>query len=145
VLAALKALAKQVPPGAARDSLQEMVELAAKNADEAKRLGEVLVALTRNSDLAIALTKHPEALIAVMRHGPEAVELLGRFGRAGRGYERVVTEHIQKLNNPGDFIENWASLSPGRQQLLLRGWEDDLIRNRELGAIMRKLAAEVRP
>ena len=199
VLAALKALAKQVPPGAARDSLQEMVELAAKNADEAKRLGEVLVALTKNSDLAIALTKHPEALIAVMRHGPEAVELLGRFGddavtlvgkygddgirilnraetaaakaydvasaggrhsgtlinyasrpaaqieRAGRGYERVVTEHIQKLNNPGDFIENWASLSPGRQQLLLRGWEDDLIRNRELGAIMRKLAAEVRP
>jgi WXG100 family type VII secretion target len=80
VLAALKALAKQIPPGAARDSLQEMVELAAKNADEARRLGEVLVALTKNSDLAIALTKHPEALIAVMRHGPEAVELLGKFG-----------------------------------------------------------------
>ena len=29
VLAALKTLAKQIPPGAARDSLQEMVELAA--------------------------------------------------------------------------------------------------------------------
>src|SRR4030067_2604116 len=39
VLAALKALAKQIPPGAARESLQEMVELAAKNADEAHRLG----------------------------------------------------------------------------------------------------------
>lgn len=199
VLAALKALAKQVPPGAARDSLQELVERAAKNADEAKRLGEVLVALTKNSDLAIALTKNPEALIAVMRHGPDAVELLGRFGddavtlvgkygedgirilnraetaaanaydvaraggthsgmlttyagrpvahieRAVRGYERQVTQHLQKLNAPENFVRNWASLGPRAQQTVLQDWEKHLVRNRELAAIMRKLVAEVRP
>jgi len=198
-LAALKALAKQIPPGAARDSLQEMVELAAKNADEAKRLGDVLVALTKNSDLALALMKHPEALIAVLRHGPDAVGLLGKFGddavglvgkygddgirilnraetaaanaydvaRAGgrhsgtlgnyagrpasqiesavQGYQSQVAEHLQKLNNPERFVENWATLDPRYQQGLLRKWESDLVRNHELAEIMRRMLPEVSP
>lgn len=199
VLAALKALAKQLPPGAAREALEEMAELAVKNADEAARLGEALTALTKNSDLALALTKNPEALVAVLRHGPEAVELLGKFSddavglvgkygdegirilnhadeaaagayqigqaggrhagtignyagrplreleRAARGYDRQVTEHIMKLNNPERFVPDWPNLTPQRQRQILATWEDHIVRNNELAEIMRQLAAEARP
>ena len=61
------------------------------------------------------------------------------------GYESQVTEHIQKLNNPEAFVEDWATWDPRRQQGQLLKWEEDLVRNRELATIMRKLAEEAQP
>jgi hypothetical protein len=82
-LAFLKAVAKQIPPGPARDAIAEMVEQAIKNPDELGRLAEVVTVLGKHGDLAETLMKHPDALVVALRNGPEAAELIARYGDDG--------------------------------------------------------------
>ncbi len=62
--------------------------------------------------------------------------------KALRSYEKVVEEHKDKILNPQKYIANWQSLSYQRQQAILNGWLDDIIRNQELADIMRGILIE---
>ncbi len=78
-VAALKGIAGAVPPGPAREALEEMVQAAIKNPDEAVGLAKVAGELAQHPALLNSLlTDHPEAIAAVLAGGPEAIELLAR-------------------------------------------------------------------
>lgn len=67
---------------------------------------------------------------------------LKEITNAVRGYEKNVAEHIDKLANPSRYAKDWAALTPRQQQGLLRKWEKDLRRNKELAVLMRSLVGD---
>lgn len=79
-LATLKTIAKNVPPGPARDAIAEIIEQAVKNPDDLKRLGEVSAQLVKNSEVFEVLLKNPDVLKVVLKNGPETVEFAAKYG-----------------------------------------------------------------
>ena len=67
---------------------------------------------------------------------------LAEIQRALRSYERQGDLHRQKLNNPEKFVKDWTQRSPQTRQGLLRHWQEDLMRNRELAEVMRGILQE---
>ncbi len=72
---------------------------------------------------------------------------LAEVQRALRSYERQVDLHQQKLSSPERFVKDWTKRSIRTQQGLLRHWQEDLVRNRELAEVMRGILQErsIRP
>lgn len=62
--------------------------------------------------------------------------------KAVSGYEKQVAKHLDKIANPSKPIPNWAKLTPERQQQILRGWQQDIERNRELVDVMKGIIEE---
>ena len=62
--------------------------------------------------------------------------------RALRSYERQVELHRHKIHSPEQFVEDWGTLRFHVQSGLLRHWQEDMVRNQELGEIMRGLLHE---
>jgi hypothetical protein len=81
------------------------------------------------------------------RHAGTIANYSGRSPRdiekSIRGYHAQVVEHMRKMSNPEQYISNWSHLSLEAQERILRVWERDIIRNRELEEIMRRLLQEV--
>ncbi len=46
-----------------------------------------------------------------------------------KSYEKTVSEHQAKINNPARYSKNWNNLSTQQQKGLLRHWEKDIARN----------------
>ena len=65
-LGVLKAFAKQLPEGAARDALAEMVEKAIRNPDELQHLVDLTAALGKHSDVLEKLINDFRALGCVV-------------------------------------------------------------------------------
>jgi len=67
--------------------------------------------------------------------------------RALRSYEKQVELHRQKVSSPENFVKDWGKQSSRTQQGLLRHWQEDLIRNRELAEVMQGILQErgIRP
>lgn len=82
-LSALKAIAKMVPAGAARDALLETIEQGFKNPQQASAILESLTKLGKNGDLLQTLIKNPDVLNTVLKDGPDALDLLVRHGDEG--------------------------------------------------------------
>jgi RHS repeat-associated protein len=62
--------------------------------------------------------------------------------RALRSYEKQVTVHAEKLNDPARFAEGLSKMEPRAQEGLLRHWQQDLRRNLEFSEIMRGILRE---
>ncbi|HJY84888.1 MAG TPA: hypothetical protein VKK81_27875 [Candidatus Binatia bacterium] len=62
--------------------------------------------------------------------------------RALRSYEKQVELHRRKVSSPENFVKDWEKKSSRTQQGLLRHWQEDLIRNRELAEVMRGILYE---
>jgi hypothetical protein len=62
--------------------------------------------------------------------------------RALRSYERQAALHRQKMSSPEMFVQDWVRKSSRAQQGLLRHWQQDLTRNRELADVMRRILQE---
>jgi WXG100 family type VII secretion target len=114
-LAFLKTIAKNVPPGPARDAIAEIIEQALKNPDDLKRLGEVSAQLAKNSEIFEVLLKNPEALSVVLKSGPEAVEFATKYG----------DDAIQVMTKYGDdaieILHNYSKIAdvPGADRLMV--------------------------
>lgn len=62
--------------------------------------------------------------------------------KAERSHLRQVELHRRKIQNPSQFAEEWGQMSPRDRIGLLKKWQRDISRNRELADIMRGLLKE---
>jgi len=53
-----------------------------------------------------------------------------------RSFQRRIDEHKAKIANPESIIPNFKELDPRHQSALLRGWEDDIVRQTEQMGIL---------
>jgi hypothetical protein len=74
----LKNLLKNLPPGPARESVEQMI----KNPDDWGRVVETVGAMTKNLDEFKALD-NSDVIVRLLREGPQAVELVARYGEDG--------------------------------------------------------------
>jgi hypothetical protein len=83
-LAALKAIAKVIPPGPAREAFVDLLKQAAKNPEELGRLGKAGAKLLSHGDLVEKLAaKNPQMVVSLLNHGPEAIDAVARYGDEG--------------------------------------------------------------
>ena len=113
-LGALKLLAKQLPQGAARDALAEMIDKAVKNPDELKNLVDLTAALGKHTDLLDELVSNPGVMHAVIEGGPEFVELLAKYGDDGFEAAKLLGRNASEVFSQYDEIAQ----VPGADNLL---------------------------
>lgn len=99
-LALLKGLVKQIPPGPARDAIQESLLRLVRNADEAPAFFATIHALIKHDEVLEVLKDNPRALAAILDAGPEAVELLGRNEEVALQLLRRGDDAAELLSNP---------------------------------------------
>ncbi|HWW62516.1 MAG TPA: RHS repeat-associated core domain-containing protein [Thermoanaerobaculia bacterium] len=68
-----------------------------------------------------------------------ATRSIGQVANAIKGYDRVVSQHLDKLRDPAKYIADWASKTNAEQQIILNKWVSDIARNKELRDVMQGL------
>src|SRR5688572_1074824 len=106
-----------------------------KAAKAAQVTTQAATAATRNVAYEVAAQggKHAGTLRNYV--GRSAAEV----AKGVRGHEKQVTLHMDKLANPAKYVENWGKLTQKHQQSLIRHWQSDIQRNREMADVLRGL------
>ncbi|HMQ29201.1 MAG TPA: hypothetical protein PKD53_00675 [Chloroflexaceae bacterium] len=114
ILALLKTIAKRLPKGKTRDYLAELIEKAAKNPDDLKRLVDFGVALSKHQDILEKLIANPKVMRAALEGGSEFVELLAKYGDEAFDAAQILGKHAPNVIKQYDEIAHL----PGSDRIL---------------------------
>jgi hypothetical protein len=94
--ALLKVIAKNIPPGPARDALARAIKTILENPENLPKFADALGQLVKRSDLLTTLLeKHPELFARLLNEGPDAVEGMLKYS------DETIVKYLDEIAGKG--------------------------------------------